>query len=173
MIIAIPTFYRLTTLKQLFELAILLDTIMLTSFVAGLSFISLMLILDQGGTWYFPAIEMNFVFISLLYSTMVRVMLVRMEWTKWQIIAFKLSLMVNCLLYFVSGAYFIYIDFTYTNKMLISFDAKVHDFMLLFLFAMSGWLYELYNKMTDLDHTGDFKYVYRIKNVDANRPKRK
>jgi hypothetical protein len=116
---------------------------------------------------------MAFAFGSFFYSTMLRVMLVRMEWTKWQIIAFKLSVMVNCLLYFVSGAYFIYVDFTYTNKMIPAFDAKVHDFMLLYMFAMFSWLYELYSKMTDLDYTGDFKYVYQIKKVDQNRGKRK
>lgn len=81
--------------------------------------------------------------------------------------------MANCLLFFVSSAYFIYVDFTYTNKMIAAFDAKVHDFMLLYIFAMSSWLYELYSKMTDLDYTGDFEYVYQIKKFDANRGNRK
>jgi hypothetical protein len=45
--------------------------------------------------------------------------------------------------------------------------------MLLYMFAMFSWLYELYSKMTDLDYTGDFKYVYQIKKVDQNRGKRK
>lgn len=44
--------------------------------------------------------------------------------------------------------------------------------MLLFLFAMSGWLYEMYSKMTDLDYTGNFKFVYQIKNMDENRAQR-
>jgi hypothetical protein len=56
MIIAVPTFCILTTLKQFLQLAILLDTIMLTSLVSGFSFVSLILIFDQGGTWYYPAI---------------------------------------------------------------------------------------------------------------------
>jgi hypothetical protein len=115
---------------------------------------------------------MTFAVSTFFYSTMVRVMLVRMEWTKWQIITFKLSLMANCLLFFFSGAYFIYVDFTYTKKMLPAFDAKVHEFMLLLLFAMFSWLYELYSKMTDLDYTGDFKYVYQIKKFNENRGKK-
>ncbi len=56
LIIAIPTFCILTTLKKLFQLAILLDTIMLTSLVSSLSFVSLILIFDQAGTWYYLAI---------------------------------------------------------------------------------------------------------------------
>jgi hypothetical protein len=116
---------------------------------------------------------MTFATTTFFCSTIVRVMLVRMEWTKWQIIAFKLSLMANCLLFFISGAYFISVDFTYTNKMLPAFDAKVHEFMLLYIFGVFSWLYELYSKMTDLDYTGDFKYVYQIKKFDENRGNKK
>lgn len=74
--------------------------------------------------------------------------------------------MINCLMFLISGVYFIVVDFTYTQHMLPSFDKQVHDFMLLFIFTLFSYAYELYNKISDLDHTGDLKYIYKIKNVD-------
>ncbi len=56
--------------------------------------------------------------------------------------------------------------------MLPAFDNKVHEFMVLFIFTMFGWLYEIYSKTTDLDHTGDLRYIYKIKNVDETRPQK-
>ena len=97
---------------------------------------------------------------------MVRALLVTLDWSKWQLIVFKLHLMINCLMFFVSGVYFIYVDFTYTNHKIPSFDNKVHQFMVLFIFTMFGWFYELYSKVTDLDHTGNFKFIYKLKNVE-------
>ena len=97
---------------------------------------------------------------------MVRVLLVTLDWSKWQLIVFKLHIMMNCLSFFVSGVYFIYVDFTYTDCKLASLDNKVDQLMVLFIFTMFGWLYEMYSKVTDLDHTGDLKFIYRLKNVD-------
>ena len=71
-------------------------------------------------------------------------------------------------MYFVCGIYFIIVDFPYTNRRFKAFDNKVHEFMVIFIFAMFGCLYQYFNKMTDLDYTGMLKYVYRIKNVDEN-----
>jgi hypothetical protein len=97
---------------------------------------------------------------------MVRVFLVHIKWPKWQIIFFKLSVMVNTLMFFISGVYFILVNFTYTRHRFPKFDGKVHDFMVLFIFSMFAYGYELYNKITDLDRTGDLRYIYQIKNVD-------
>ena len=62
--------------------------------------------------------------------------------------------MMNTLMFFTSGVYYISIDFTYTQHMVPSFDNKCHDFMLLFIFTMFSYTYELYAKVSDLDHTG-------------------
>lgn len=112
--------------------------------------------------------EAVFSVIIFFESAMVRVMLVRLDWSKWQLIVFKLHLLCNGLMFFICGVYFILVDFTYTSHMLKYFDDKVHDFMVLLIFSMFGWCYELYRKTTDLDYTGDLKFVYKIKNVDEN-----
>ena len=137
-----------------------------------MAFVNMILLFDKGGTWHYPLIEVSFSITVFFYATMVRVLLVCMDWKKWQLIVFKLHLMINCLMFFASGVYFIYADFTYTNHKLKAFDDKVHDFMVLFIFSMFGWLYEFYSKTTDLDHTGDLKFIYKIKNVDSTRPQK-
>lgn len=104
---------------------------------------------------------------------MVRVMLVHMNWSKWKLIIFKLHAMMNCLMFFICGVYFILVDFSYTQHMLKSFDDKVHDFMVLFIFTMFSFAYELYSKITDLDHTAELRYIYMVKNCDENLPKKK
>ena len=71
-------------------------------------------------------------------------------------------------MFFISGIYFIVVNFSYKNHRLKDFDDKVHDFMVIFIFAMFGCLYEYYNKFTDLDYTGTLKYAYKIKNLDEN-----
>lgn len=71
--------------------------------------------------------------------------------------------MINGLMFFISGLYFIYLGYSYTKHCLKAFDDKVHDFMLLFIFSMFSFSCEIFNKVTDLDHTGDLKYLYKLK----------
>lgn len=69
-------------------------------------------------------------------------------------------------MYFICGVYFIVVNYTYTRHRLPAFDNKVHDFMVLFIFSMFAYTFELYSKITDLDRTGDLKYIYSLKNFD-------
>ncbi len=69
-------------------------------------------------------------------------------------------------MFFICGIYFIFVDFSYTNHILQSFDNKVHEFMVMYIFALFGCLYEYYNKFTDFDYTGILKYDYKIKKTD-------
>lgn len=172
-LISFPTFFYLTTWRKLLRLAFLIDTIMVVTISTSIAFVNIILIFDHVGKWYFDLIKIGFTVEIFCYSTMVRVMLATLNWEKWQIIVFKLHLIINCLVFLLCGVTFIWVDFTYTYHMLPAYDNKVHEFMVLFIFTSFGCLYEFYNKTTDLDHTADFKYIYMIKNVDHTRCEKK
>jgi hypothetical protein len=118
-------------------------------------------------------IEVGFAIELIFYSSMTRIFLVQLSWKKWQLITFKLSVMANCIMFLINGVYFIYVDFSYTMHFLPAFDNKVHDFMLLFIFSLFTYTLEMYSKITDLDRTGELRYVYSIKNVDKTLPLKK
>jgi hypothetical protein len=155
------------------RLTFIIDTIMVVTLAAAVAFLNLMFIFDDDDDWFWTVLEAGFITELVFYSTMTRVLLVHMKWSKWRIIAIKISSMINSLMFFTSGVYYIYIDFTYTQHMLPSFDNKCHDFMLLFIFTMFSYTYELYAKVSDLDHTGDLRYIYAMKNVDETLTKKK
>ena len=104
-LIAFPTFFYLTTLKKLIQQVLLLDTMLIATLVAMIAFVNLMLLFDTGSSWHYKAIESAFTIQLFLYSTTIRVMFLSMHWNKWQVIVFKLHLMVNALMYFVCGIY--------------------------------------------------------------------
>jgi len=125
-IIALPTFFYITTLKNIFQLFSLIDTIMVVTFAASIAFVNLILLFDKTDDWYWTMIEASFSISLVFYSTMVRVLLVHLDWSKWSLIVFKVHILINSMMFFLSGVYFIWVDFTYTYHKLPAFDSKVH-----------------------------------------------
>ncbi len=173
LVVSIPTFLYLTSIKELIKLFFLIDTILVMTLAAVVAFINMIMLFDKNGEWYWKVIESAFAIELVFYSAMMRVMLVHLKWPKWQLVTLKLHVMINCIMFMICGVYFIWVDFTYTKHMLPTFDGKVHEFMVLFIFTMFTYSYEMYAKVTDLDHTGDLRYIYTIKNMDANLPKKR
>ena len=86
---------------------------------------------------------------------------------------FKVSIMLNNIMFLSLVVYFIYVDFSYTKHYLPAFDSKVKDFMLLYIFAMFSYTYELYSKVSDLDRTCFFEYSYTMVNKDKTFTKKR
>ena len=76
--VSIPTFFYLTTLKNILKLTFLIDTIMTVTIAAGVAFVNLILLFDKGGTWHYPVMEVGFSIEIVFYSTMARVLLVHL-----------------------------------------------------------------------------------------------
>jgi hypothetical protein len=55
-IVSIPTFLYLTSLKNLLKLFTLIDTIMVVTLAAGVAFINLMYIFDDDDDWFWTVI---------------------------------------------------------------------------------------------------------------------
>jgi hypothetical protein len=72
----------------------------------------------------------------------------------------------NTLMFFIQGTYFMYSNWSYTHHLLPSYDSKVKDFMILFIFGLFAWVWEIYKKITDFDFTADLRYIYLVKNID-------
>jgi hypothetical protein len=79
-VIALPTFFYITTLKSIFQLFGLIDTIMVVTFAAAIAFVNLILLFDKTDDWYWTMIEASFSISLVFYSTMVRVLLVHLDW---------------------------------------------------------------------------------------------
>ncbi len=114
---------------------------MIITIVGGIAFAYLIRMFDKGEIWSYILVEISFAITIFFYTTMIRVMLVTLDWSKWQLIVFKLHVMINCFVFFISGIFFIIMDFSFTNHTQIAFDNKVHDFMVLLIFTIFGGFY--------------------------------
>jgi hypothetical protein len=122
LLISIPTLSYLTTFKKYLQQAFLLDMVLIATLVAMIAFVNLILLFDIGSSWsefwFYRVIEIAFPIQLLHYAAVVRIMLITLDWSKWQVLVFKLHLMSNALLFLACGTYFIFVDFSYTNHML-------------------------------------------------------
>jgi hypothetical protein len=151
----------------------MIDNILLVTVAVCLAFTSLIMIFDVKNQWQYKILEAGLPTLIIIYSTLTRIFLVHLKWTKWRLIFFKISIMMNNLMFLSMVVHFIYIDFSYTMHYLPTFDSKVKDFMLLYIFAMFSYTYELYSKVTDLDHTCNFRYCYTVMNMDKTHAKKR
>jgi hypothetical protein len=83
LIVSIPTLFYLTTLKRFLQQTFLLDMMLIATFVAMIAFINMNLLFDQGTDWHYKLIETSFTIQILLYSGMIRIFLLTLQWSKW------------------------------------------------------------------------------------------
>jgi hypothetical protein len=83
LLVSFPTLFYLTTLKRFLQQTFLLDMMLVVTAVAMIAFVNLILIFDQGGTWYYRLIEIAFPTLILLYSGIIRIFLLTLQWSKW------------------------------------------------------------------------------------------
>jgi hypothetical protein len=81
--VSIPTLFYLTTLKRFLQQTFLLDMMLIATFVAMIAFINMILLFDQGTDWHYKLIETSFTIQILLYSGMIRIFLLTLQWSKW------------------------------------------------------------------------------------------
>ena len=148
-----------------------MDTITLAILVASLAFIGLMKFLDKG-KWQMKVIQAAFTPIAICKAAILRILLLHVEWKRWQVIAYKLTLCVMALSYFFMGAYSFSTNysFTYNAKRKIKMlDKRGMYFITLFILSTFELSCEMVRTMGNFDYTHKLKYVYRIKSINEKR----
>jgi hypothetical protein len=161
-VVCLYTSCYLTEKWEMLQLYMLLDNILLVFIAASIGFIGFNNFRSDG-SWTFSLISFAFPIDFFFLIGNFRCLMVRGEWSKWRIISYKFSLLVCCIMFFEIGVYFITVDYSYTNRTNTSFDDQVKELMLLNVFGTFSLIIEIYNKMTDLDHTGELQSTYQIK----------
>jgi hypothetical protein len=60
-----------------------MDMMLMATAVAILAFVNMILMFDKGGVWYYSVIEVGYAIHLLLYSGVIRILLVTLQWSKW------------------------------------------------------------------------------------------
>jgi len=126
--------YFLTSIWDMFMLYILIDTIMVSSIVASLGFIGMMIPVFQGN-WpqYVMIIGVPILYFTLAGNARVFIKCTRL--IKWQLLLLKFCLGASALCYFTIGVYYMANDYKPSKGMDPELDSKVKDFVLLFVFG--------------------------------------
>jgi hypothetical protein len=83
LVVAVPTLTYLTTFKKFIKLTFLIDMMLMTTVIAIIAFVNMILMFDKGGVWYYLVIEVTYTIHIFLYSGVIRVFLVTLQWSKW------------------------------------------------------------------------------------------
>lgn len=121
-------------------------------------------IMDDGH-WSFLSNKIVFIIQSFSMIILFKVMILHMKWSKARIIIYKLCLISNSSMIVALSAYYFSIDFSFSRHYLPSFDDKLQDFLMIYLFGIFAFQYEFYSKISDMDFTTNLKYIYQIKDI--------
>jgi hypothetical protein len=93
----------------------------------------------------------------------------------WQVILWKSTLMINGIIYFMIGAYYMMTNYQLTRGFMPAIESKLKDFVLLFVFANFSLFMEMYSGVSGKDKTEDleYKYVFEEDDEDEIKSKRK
>lgn len=80
-------------------------------------------------------IEVKFAIVILTTGSNLRVLLLHMQWKKWKVILYKISLFISALTYFSFGVYCFYVNYSFTFNILKAFDKLVKYFVILVVFT--------------------------------------
>ncbi len=126
----------------------------------------------ENGDWSYLSIKIVFVIQSLSMIILFKVMILHMKWSKARIIIYKLCLISNSSMLVALSAYYFSINFSFSRHYLPSFDDKLQDFIMIYLFGIFAFQYEFYSKISDMDFTNNLKYIYQMKDTQSQYKRR-
>jgi hypothetical protein len=104
--------YSMATRREVIKLYILLDSL-LPGVIAGIITFYCLLIFSLSGKWSLPCLAVAFVVYMLYLGGTLRVLIAFALWSTWQIVAYKISIMLCGLSYFYVA--FVFMSGTYRN----------------------------------------------------------
>lgn len=134
--ISMITTYNLCKDKwKIFNLYFLLDNIFLAQVASSFGFVGFLLVI-YNNYWYQIITMMAFPIEIIFFVGNFRIMMLIVKWSKWKVILFKFVLLADSAVFFQIGAYYMSVNYQYTNGRLPELDGKVKDFVLLYIFGL-------------------------------------
>ena len=91
-----------------------------------------------------------------------RVMLVYVKWKRWEVILYKVAVIVCGLVSFYIGFEFMRGKYKITGGYVVALEKKLKELVLLMVFANVDFFFELFKKLSEFDQTGALKFEYLL-----------
>lgn len=153
---------------KIFNLYVLLDNIFLAQVASSFGFVGFLLVIYTQD-WYQVFTMAAFPLEIIFFVGNFRILMLHVKWSKWKVILFKLILLADSAVFFEIGAYYMSVDYRYTNGTDTDLDGKVKDFVLLYIFGLFALFVEMYAKMCEIDQTTDLKFEYELKEMEESK----
>lgn len=121
--------------KKLLNIFKILDKLVLIFVIGMASFYGLIIIVDNG-TWPYLTLKLGFIIQGFSLNILYKMMLLYMKWSKTRVIIYKICLLGNCSVLMGLAGYYLTVNFSLTRGYIPSFDNKIQDFMMFFLFGL-------------------------------------
>jgi hypothetical protein len=146
-------------LKEMFLLYTLFDNILVAEIAAEIGLVGSLLITSGGKLedhLLMAMVPISFFFFVGNFRVCIR----HADWKRYQIIVYKLSILMGAVCFFEIGAYFMAVGYSFTNKANEDLDNKIKDFITLYAFGTFEFFLQIFGKICDFDQTADLKWVY-------------
>ena len=87
-------------------------------------------------------------------------MIVYAEWSRWQIICYKLCIALIGLIAFYIGFEYMNGAYKISEGYFVEMETTLKDLSLLFVFGIVELMFELFKKVSQFDQTDSLKFVY-------------
>ncbi len=115
LIISLFTTYKLCQDSwKIFNLYVLLDNIFLAQVASSFGFVGFLLVIYTQD-WYQVLTMAAFPLEIIFFVGNFRILMLHVKWSKWKVILFKLILLADSAVFFEIGAYYMSVDYRYTN----------------------------------------------------------
>ena len=85
------------------------------------------------------------------------------RWSKWEVIAYKISVLSCGLVFFYVGFTFMNGGYKITSGYLVTVEGRFRDMVYLYVFGVVEFCFECYRRLSDFDQTDQLKYEYQFK----------
>lgn len=125
----------------------------------------------KSGLWYQTAYAVCFPFWIVTYSGSLRVIIAYMNWERWQVILYKLVVLLCGLIFFYVGYRYMMGAYKVTGGYFSEFESTLKNMVYLYVFGLVQLFFGFYLKLSEYDQTKYLKYEYRFSDVEEEKEK--
>ena len=173
MVTALNTFGFIITLiaclkqapwKEVLILFFSMDSLVPVIIAGIIGYVSLQrFVMQEQPKWYHYAYMVNFPLWVVYFGGFLKVMIAYAEWSRWEVIFYKISVMACGLTFFYVGFSYMNGGYKITSGFIVQIEWKFRDLVYLFVFGVEELYFEFYRRLSYFDQTEELKYEYTFK----------
>lgn len=151
--------------KVLMKLFFMVDKVLLAAILEYIGVMSFIIIFLPYTPLYilYYILTVIYPIIWLLYIGSFRVMIIYCDWSKWQVLAYKCTLLIGSTSYFILGVHYLVGNLRFTKGLAPDLDDKIENILLIYINAGFQVYLEMLARMDGVDGVSGFRYDYKLR----------